>query len=142
MRYSEVRPGTVYHDTVTGSLVTAVRVESRLLAAFGPHGGDASRLTVRTVDGAQREQDPRTLVEPARSDQQAHARTVDARQLGEWIDTGMYRKGSTLHTAALDELHERALFEAEAREQSDDEWVQGVLAATSEWSRRWPGEPA
>jgi hypothetical protein len=77
---------------------------------------------------------------PAREDQREHARTVDTLQLGEWLDTGMYVKGSTLHTAAIEELYDRAVFEASAREQSDDPWTQGVLAAADAWNRPWPGE--
>lgn len=40
----------------------------------------------------------------------AHMRTVDTRQLGRWLDEGMYGPGP-LRTAALDELHVRALDE-------------------------------
>jgi hypothetical protein len=79
---------------------------------------------------------------PARDDQRAHARTVPTLQLGEWLDDGTYLKGSTLHTAALEELYERATFEAAAREESDDEWTRGALAAAAEWNRPWPGEQA
>jgi len=40
-----------------------------------------------------------------------HMRTVEARQLGCWLDEGMYARGSALHVAAMDELHLRALDE-------------------------------
>lgn len=80
------------------------------------------------------------LPAPARTTE--HMRTVEARSLGKWLDDGTYLKGGPLYTAAIEELYDRAVFEAEGRAASDDLWTQGVIAAAGEWNRPWPGEPA
>jgi hypothetical protein len=78
---------------------------------------------------------------PAPERTAAHMRTLDARFLGEQLEDA-YLKGGPLYTAAIEELYDRAVFEAEAREESDDEWTRGALAAAAEWNRPWPGEQA
>jgi hypothetical protein len=46
----------------------------------------------------------------------------------------------TFRAALLDELHERALMEDQARAETPegDEWMRGYLIAQMEWARRWP----
>lgn len=43
----------------------------------------------------------------------------------------------------LDELHERALIEDQARAETPegDEWIRGYLIAQMEWARPWPTDP-